>query len=80
MYYSAIGLIAIGVLIIVNQDILRNHKESYVRPVWKVYRSFVKTGHTNVRIKLYRGCRHEIMHDVCKEEFTEDILRFIGAR
>ena len=48
--------------------------------VWKVYRSFVKTGHTNVRIKLYRGCRHEIMHDVCKEEFTEDILRFIGAR
>ena len=41
MYYSAIGLIAIGVLIIVNQDILRNHKESYVRPVWKVYRRFL---------------------------------------
>ena len=41
MYYSAIGLIAIGVLIIVNQDILRNHKESYERPVWKVYRRFL---------------------------------------
>ena len=48
--------------------------------VWKVYRSFVKSGHTNVRIKLYKGCRHEIMHDVCKAAFTEDILRFIGAR
>ena len=32
------------------------------------------------RIKLYKGCRHEIMHDVCKAAFTEDILRFIGAR
>lgn len=41
MYYSAIGLIAIFVLIIVNQDILRNPKESYDRPVWNIYRRFL---------------------------------------
>ena len=41
MYYSAIGLIAAFVLIIVNQDILLNPKESYNRPVWKVYRRFL---------------------------------------
>ena len=34
----------------------------------------------SMRIKLYKGCRHQIMHDVCKAAFTEDILRFIGAR
>ena len=41
MYYSAIGLIAILVELVVNQDILLNPKESYNRPVWKVYRRFL---------------------------------------
>lgn len=41
MYYSMIGLIAIFVLIIVNQDILFNPKEVYHKPVWIVYRRFL---------------------------------------
>lgn len=47
--------------------------------VWRVYRLFRRTGHSDVHLKLYKGCRHEIMHDSCKEQFTQDILAFIGA-
>lgn len=41
MYYSAIGLLASFVLIIVNQDILFDSKKSYDKPAWKVYRRFL---------------------------------------
>ena len=41
MYYSAIGLLAVGVLMIVNRDILIHSESSYVKSVWKVYRRFL---------------------------------------
>ncbi len=41
MYYSAIGVLAVLILLIVNQDILRNPKTSYDKPAWKVYRRFL---------------------------------------
>ena len=41
MYYSTIGLLAVLVLIIVNQDILLHPKASYDKPVWIVYRRFL---------------------------------------
>ncbi|MBQ1850790.1 MAG: response regulator [Lachnospiraceae bacterium] len=41
MYYSAIGLLAILQLIIVNRDILFPSKASFVKPAWKVYRRFL---------------------------------------
>ena len=41
MYYSAIGLIAILVLLIVNQDILFCRGKSGDIPAWKVYRGFL---------------------------------------
>ena len=41
MYYSAIGLLAVGVLIIVNRDILIHFDTSYTKPVWKKYRRFL---------------------------------------
>ena len=41
MYYSAIGLLAAMVLIIVNSDILFASKASYDKPAWKVYRRFL---------------------------------------
>ena len=41
MYYSAIGLLAALVLIIVNQDILISPKASFEKPAWKVYRKFL---------------------------------------
>ena len=41
MYYSMIGLLAVLVLLIVNQDILFSSKASFVRPAWNVYRRFL---------------------------------------
>lgn len=41
MYYSVIGLLAVLVLLIVNQDILLDPKVSYNKPAWKVYRRFL---------------------------------------
>ena len=40
MYYSAIGLLATFVLLIVNWDVLRG-SSIYEKPVWKVYRRFL---------------------------------------
>ena len=41
MYYSAIGLLAIIVLLIVNHDILLNHGNAFQTPAWSVYRRFL---------------------------------------
>lgn len=41
MYYSAIGLLAILVLLIVNHDILLNRARAFLAPAWKVYRRFL---------------------------------------
>ncbi len=41
MYYSAIGLLAILILLIENQDILLNFRDGFEKPVWRVYRQFL---------------------------------------
>ncbi len=41
MYYSAIGLLAIIVLFIVNHDILLNRSKAYESPSWSVYKRFL---------------------------------------
>ena len=41
MYYSAIGLLAIIVLLIVNHDILLNRGNAFQAKAWKVYRRFL---------------------------------------
>ena len=41
MYYSAIGLLAIMILLIENHDILLDFKGAYEKPAWKVYRRFL---------------------------------------
>ena len=43
MYYSAIGLLAIIVLLIINHDILLNRGNAFQAPAWKVYRRFLFT-------------------------------------
>ena len=43
MYYSAIGLLAVFVLIIVNRDILFHSDDSFKKPAWKKYRQFLLT-------------------------------------
>ncbi len=41
MYYSAIGLLAVLLLFIVNWDILHNPRVSYKKKAWHVYRRFL---------------------------------------
>ena len=41
MYYSAIGVLALMILLIENQDILLNRNGAFDVPSWKVYRRFL---------------------------------------
>ncbi len=41
MYYSAIGLLAVLILLIENQDILLKRNDSFNKPAWQVYRCFL---------------------------------------
>lgn len=41
MYYSAIGLLAVIILLIENQDILLNLSDAFDKPAWKAYRRFL---------------------------------------
>lgn len=49
---------------------------NYGKGVEKVNKSLIKNS-KNVQMKLYEGCRHEILNDVCREEVINDILAFI---
>ena len=41
MYYSAIGLLAILILLIENRDIVLKRNDTFPQPVWQVYRQFL---------------------------------------
>ena len=41
MYYAAIGVLALLILLIENQDILLNRHSTFDKPAWKVYRRFL---------------------------------------
>lgn len=41
MYYSTIGLLAILVLLVENQDVLFTLREGFDTPTWKAYRRFL---------------------------------------
>ncbi len=49
---------------------------NYGKGVITVYERLKKEG-SNVRLKLYKSCRHEIHNDSCKEEMFSDILSFL---
>ena len=42
-----------------------------------VYDALIKTKHTNVEMKLYDECRHEILLELNKEEVHKDIIDFL---
>ena len=42
-YYSVIGMLALMILLIENQDILLSRNESFSAPAWKTYRKFLCT-------------------------------------
>ena len=47
----------------------------YGKGVTKVYEALKKNG-KDVKMKLYPGCRHEILNDFSKDEVTGDVLKF----
>ena len=51
---------------------------NYGRGVDTVYKKLMKYGKSDVKLRLYKECRHEIHNDDCREEMTEDILKFIN--
>ncbi len=50
---------------------------NYGKGVSKVYQKLKASG-ADVRMKLYDGCRHEILNDACAAEVTADILHFLS--
>lgn len=51
---------------------------NYGKGVKEVYDNFKAFGKSNISIILYKNCRHEIHNDSCKEQMTNDILKFIA--
>lgn len=49
----------------------------YGKGVREVYDNLKNRG-KNVKLKLYKNCRHEIHNDSCKDEVIADILEFIN--
>lgn len=51
---------------------------NYGKGVREVYDKLIKTDHT-ANIKLYKGARHEILNDICRDEVLADILSFVNG-
>ena len=51
---------------------------SYGKGVRCVYEKLKLAGQDRVELKLYKGCRHEILNDICQGEVAEDVKKFIG--
>ena len=51
---------------------------NYGKGIKEVYNKYQAFGNTNIKMFLYEDCRHEIHNDTCKEQMTEDILKFIA--
>jgi alpha-beta hydrolase superfamily lysophospholipase len=52
---------------------------NYSKGVTKLYNIYKKQN-IDVKIKLYKDARHEILNDFCKDEVRSDILNFIEER
>jgi len=50
------------------------------KEVTRVYEGYKKGGYRDIRLKLYPGCRHEILNELNKEEVYEDIYLWIEQR
>ena len=49
---------------------------SYGKGVAQVYNKLKENGMKDVTLKLYSACRHELLHDVSKEQAIEDIIKW----
>lgn len=53
---------------------------NYGKGIKEVYNNYKSANLKNVHMILYNDCRHEIHNDTCKEQMTEDILKFMQKR
>ena len=51
----------------------------YGKGVTRVYENLRRSGHTDVRLVLYPGARHEILNDACSAEVLSDIAAFLDT-
>ena len=51
----------------------------YGKGINTIYKQLLATGHTQVTLKLYHDCRHEILNELNKDEVMADILGWIKA-
>ena len=48
----------------------------YGKGVKKVYDNLKNSGHDDVTLKLYIGCRHEILNEICRAKVVREIINF----
>ena len=48
--------------------------------VIRVYNSFLKAGMTDVTMKLYHECRHELLNELNRDEVMKDILDWLESK
>ncbi|MBP3605600.1 MAG: alpha/beta fold hydrolase [Clostridia bacterium] len=52
---------------------------NYGKGVTEVYRRLLLAGCSNVSMQLYEGARHELFNEINREEFAEDLCRFLES-
>ena len=57
-----------------DEDPVGNYGKSVVRTA----KAFADHGMKRIDLKLYPGCRHELHHELNRQEFFEDILHWIA--
>ncbi len=48
--------------------------------VIRVYNAFLAAGMTDVTMKLYHDCRHELLNELNRDEVMKDILDWLGSK
>ena len=76
MLYSAIGILAVIILIIENQDILINHNNAFNTPAWKVYRQFLFSVLIYYFVDVLWGVFES--HKLDRLLFTDTLIYFVA--
>ena len=53
---------------------------NYGKGIQKCVEEFKKTGMTDVSVRVYPLCRHEILSEINKEEIFEDVAQWIEKK
>ncbi|MCQ2521717.1 MAG: lysophospholipase [Lachnospiraceae bacterium] len=46
----------------------------------KAYQKFKKVGPTHVSIRMYKGLRHELLHEPCRNEIYQDLYEWMSTK